>query len=174
MAESLGIAGEAMKIETTSVKKIRLSEIKNLDPVTVILEDIEKGKGKIIIECYGQSWASYWGGMGDRTLAEFFCSCDEHYLAKNLSTIKADVDDFEGFIIKAKAEIIKQRLSLDLSSESAREMFDDVSRIESINENQSLIELIFGCEWWYEIPSKPNHEYEYLCRIIKTVQEALK
>ena len=39
-----------MKIEETRVRKVRLSELEQLDPIDIILEDIELGKGKITIE----------------------------------------------------------------------------------------------------------------------------
>ncbi len=52
-----------MKIETSTVTKLTITEVARLDPITVILEDIEPRKGKIIIECYGKSWSSYWGGL---------------------------------------------------------------------------------------------------------------
>lgn len=71
-----------MKVQASNVQKMLITEVPGLDPVTVILEDIEPRKGKIIIECYSKSWSAYWGGMGDRNIAEFFCSCNDHYLAK--------------------------------------------------------------------------------------------
>jgi hypothetical protein len=53
-----------MKIETSKVTKIRITDLIDsefkLDPITVILEDLGPSKGKILIECYGQSWAAYW------------------------------------------------------------------------------------------------------------------
>jgi len=34
-----------------------------------------------MIECYGKAWTSYWGGMGeDRTIATFFCDCNNDYI----------------------------------------------------------------------------------------------
>jgi hypothetical protein len=78
-----------MEIESIEVTQIKLTKLKALDPIQVTLDDIEKGKGRIIITCYGSAWTSYWGGMSDRTISEFFCDCDEHYLANNLSSIKS-------------------------------------------------------------------------------------
>ncbi len=45
-----------MRIEQSTVTKLTLTEIDGLDPVTVILENHAPGKGKIIIECYGEVW----------------------------------------------------------------------------------------------------------------------
>ena len=69
-----------MKYEEKQVKMIFITEVKGLDPITVILEDYQQGAGKIIIECYCEAWANYWGSMGDKTVGEFFCSCDNSYL----------------------------------------------------------------------------------------------
>ncbi|MCK5607797.1 hypothetical protein KAR91_38295 [Candidatus Pacearchaeota archaeon] len=137
-----------MKITKSNPLKIKIEEVERLDPITVILEDLEPGKGKIIIECYGESWSSYWGGMGDRTISEFFCSCDNDYLAKNLdSGIPQTVDDEE-----------KWDDEFDISLKQFK--FEEYERGFSLN-----------CP---EIPQKPNPKYEYLSRILDTVKEALK
>ena len=60
-----------MKIAEKTLRQLEISEVPNLDPIRVTMEDIEPRKGRINIECYGKAWASYWGGMGDRTIAEF-------------------------------------------------------------------------------------------------------
>ena len=38
---------------------------------------------------------------------------------------------------------------------------------------QNTMNELMGDEWWYRLPQKPNPDYVYLCRIIRTVQEAL-
>lgn len=54
-----------------------------LDPIRVILEDLEPGRGRMIIVCWDAAWTGYWGAMGDRTIAKFVADCDEEYLAGN-------------------------------------------------------------------------------------------
>ncbi|WP_257292967.1 hypothetical protein [Endozoicomonas sp. ONNA1] len=179
-----------MKIETSQITKIALSELEALDPVTVILEDIGPRQGKINIECYGQAWSSYWGGMGDRTIAEFFCSCDEHYLAKNLSSVRSHIIDYDaigGMIQKEIKDqiksVIQDRREQFTTEEEAREKYDQLNDslllLPSINdefelrENQELLDQIYGEEWWHSLPEKANPDYEYLCRIIKAVQSGL-
>lgn len=56
----------------------------SLDPIRVTLHDIGPGQGRITIESYGKAWSTYWGGMGNRTIKDFFCSCDSEYLTSNL------------------------------------------------------------------------------------------
>lgn len=70
-----------MKIETKQLKKLTITKAHRLDQVDVILEDIEQNKGKIVITCYGKAWTAYWGGMSDKTVAEFFLSAGTEYIA---------------------------------------------------------------------------------------------
>jgi hypothetical protein len=68
----------------------------------------------------------------------------------------------------------------DLSEPDARVLFDQaetVGRCGSLEEcPQDVLRCINGPEFWF-LPSeatKPNPEYDYVIRIILTVQEALK
>ena len=167
-----------MKVETSQVTKVVLKELDRLDPVTIVLENYEPGKGKIIIECYGQSWSSYWGGMSGDPVEEFCCRCDEHYLAKNLAPgLNSTKKDLDGLADHARDTICKERRALELTREEAREQFDLTERLECIDDLRDVdseMQQIFGDEWWYCVPDIPNPDYEYLCRIIKAVQEGLK
>ena len=171
-----------MQVELSTVQKLNLTELMGdphkLDPVSVILEDFEPGKGKIIIECYGQSWSAYWGGMGVKSIANFFCSCDEHYIAKKLSSISGDIPDYGSLQTAAQREVCRLRRSGELRKDEARDLFDDAgyfSYAEATHDlNGSAMKAIFGDEWWHSIPDKPNPDYQYLCRIIKAVQAGIK
>lgn len=166
-----------MQIEQTQLTKLTLTELEALDPVSVIVEDYVPGKGKIIIECYGQSWSAYWGGMSGRCLADFFCSCDEHYIAGKLSSINAEVDDFDALTDKVRKEIIKLRRERELDKWEARDFWGEAGYLDchsSVEMRCGIMQRVFGDEWWYCIPTKQNHHYEYLCRIIKAVQAAFQ
>lgn len=165
-----------MKIDRSTVTKLVITEVKSLDPVTVILEDIAPRKGKIIIECWGKSWAASWGGMGGNTIAQFFCSCDQHYLAKNLSDIDSDVVDADSIKDGCRKQVLTDRRRLDLSKHEARDLFDEIESAITGDDgwaDPKLMQKVFGEEWWYRLPSKPNPDYAYLCRIISAVQSAL-
>jgi hypothetical protein len=170
-----------MKIEKTLVTKLVIKDLARLDPITVILEDIGPRQGKAIISCYNESWTSYWGGMGERSIAQFICSCDEHYLAKNFAQgISPTVYDLDGLTEHARAHIIKLRRSKDIDKEHARRLHDDaeelsgIEHIESLHDRHaSLMHDIYGDDWWYGLPEAPNHKYEYLCRILNAVKDAL-
>lgn len=146
-----------MNIIESKITKLVISGIKRIDPVTVITEDFGPGQGKIIIECYGKAWSSYWPAMGKETITEFFCSADEHYLAKNLSDIDATIFD------------------ADKINESAREAECCNGRDDPWNDWGLMAELYGNdpMEWSGHIPKIPNPDYRYLCRIILAVQQAL-
>lgn len=185
-----------MKVSTSNIKKLLIEDVLSshkLDPVTVILEDIEPRKGKIIIECYGQSWSAYWGGMGDSSIAEFFCSCDKHYIAGNLSSLRSQITDYNAVsdMIKKNvreqiAELLHERRGSFIGYDEARRKYDDLADAyndvpticdrHDLENNSVLMSSIYGNEWRYELtlPQKPNPDYQYLCRIITTVQEALR
>lgn len=65
-----------MKLELSTVRKIKLTDIDSLDDISIFLEDFSLGAGQITIYCWGKAWTSFWGGMGDMTISDFFCSCD--------------------------------------------------------------------------------------------------
>lgn len=73
-----------MRIKEFPVRVFTICGAPKLDPITVVLQDVEKGHGRLIIECWGSSWAAYWGGMGERTLAEFVMSCGPDYIFTKL------------------------------------------------------------------------------------------
>ena len=151
-----------MNIKTTQVTKHLLTNLDRLDPISVVTENMGEGRGKITIECYGEAWSSYWGAMGDRTIEQFFCSCDEHYIAKNLSP-HLDSEIYDG---DAMQQLIK-----DSGLEYAYEQRDD-----PWNDHDLMCDM-FGPDpynWYDQIPKMTNPDYAYFCRIINTVKAALK
>lgn len=193
-----------MEIEKSQVTKLLITGGDRLDPITVFIEDLGSRtikredkpdhitrQGKITIECYGESWSSYWGGMGPRTVAQFFCDCGDDYLMGCLARGMSSTQ-FSGEALKdlAKSTIIKRRRRTDvllelLDKEDARQFFDrveDTSAPESRNELfldpwEEILSDVFGDEWWYSVDDKavePSHKYTYLTRIIETVQAGLR
>ncbi len=140
-----------MDIENTQVTKLKLTNLDALDPVSVFTEDFGESQGQITITCYGKAWTSYWGGMGDRSIIEFFCGCDEYYLAKNLSDISSTVIDYD---------VISEKLGFEVERETLAMAHKDMV-------------IHYGEDWCMDLPQTSNSDYEYLCRIIKAVQAAL-
>lgn len=166
-----------MKIESSTVVKLTITEAIALDPITVILEDISSGRGKIIIECYGKSWSACWGGMGARTVSQFFRSCNEDYLAEYLSDIAPGIVDSESIKGACVKSVLAERRRRVIGREEARELYTEIEFAVVGDDgwaDPKLMQKVFGDEWWYSLPSRPNPNYAYLCRIIRAVQDALQ
>jgi len=168
-----------MKIETSQVTKIVISGVDDLDPLHVFLEDFGPARGKITITCFDECWTNFWSAMGaGRTIRDFFLSCDHHYLAGKLATgLKRDVVDTDALEAHALAHIFKLRRAKDIQKDTARDLFDRHQMNDwslPPEHNSDLMYDIYGDEWWYDLPEKPNHQYVYLCRIVDTVKEALR
>ncbi|CAM2804365.1 hypothetical protein [Vibrio diazotrophicus] len=167
-----------MKIETLETVTLTMSNVDGMDPITVHLENYAPGKGGITIECYGEVWSSKWPAMSGRRIEQFFVDCDEHYLAGKLSSISSEVNDFERFTDIVKEKLLMIRRYNEIDKREARELFDEIpERFESHSHCvhfSNLLCRVIGYEWWYAVPSKPNHNYEYLTKLITTVQSGLK
>jgi hypothetical protein len=147
-----------MNVEKTNITKYHLTDVERLDPIAVYAEDFGPRRGQITITCYGESWTASWGGMGERNVVEFFLSCDQYYLAKNLSSIDSQIYD------------------IDAIREEAKEKDIDCWRDDPWNDYEFLTEM-YGPDpynWYDDMPKIPNPDYEYLLRIILAVQEGLK
>jgi hypothetical protein len=163
----------AMSIEQSVVRKIKIKDIYGLDPISVYLEDFELGKGKITISCYDKSWHSYWGGMSDRTIDKFFLSCDNHYIAKNLSSINSSIYDYETLSDKIK-DFYGDDIDFEVLDELSALSGDQNDGRFWIDNNAKIMEEVFGYDWYYDIPMMENPKYKYLCKIIDTVKDSLK
>lgn len=161
--------------EETAVKLV-ITRIPDLDPITVFLEDHGEAQGTITITSFGESWNSYWGAMGKgHTIETFFCKCNEDYLANKLSPrIESTVHDVEAIENHAKRHIFKSLRARDIDKNEARELYDEICQGIEEPLDGELLHNVYGDEWWHALPEKPNHKYEYLCKIIRTVQAAIK
>jgi hypothetical protein len=186
-----------MNIESGTITILRINSIMDshsLDPIRVTLDDIEPGKGRINIECWGRAWASYWGAMGkDNTLAQFFVSCDNDYLIRNLAeNMRPTRYSGEALARFTRKTICLRRRFRDsrtmvdydsLGRKGARELFDAAGDLDSCDTPQScwnhseLLAQVFGEEWFCSLGSEseePNPDYGYLVRICNAVREALR
>lgn len=73
-----------MIIESTKTHSIIVKGVPRLDPVHVYITDYEPGQGRITIACWGNAWTTCWMAMSGMCLRDFWLSCDEDYLLKNL------------------------------------------------------------------------------------------
>jgi hypothetical protein len=72
------------------VTVLRIDRSERLDPITVFLEDMGNGRGRMTVCCYAEAWTAYWGAMGT-TLREFIASADAEYVAGNMVSGLASV-----------------------------------------------------------------------------------
>lgn len=174
-----------MNIERSTVTKIVITEAPSLDPITVFLEDFEPKKGKITVSCYGKSWTAFWGGMWDGlSVGQFFCQLNDDYIIGYFSPqMSSRIFSGEALAVKAKRQVLWDRRLFCLDADKARELFDEADNISdspSIDHlhgaHYELMQTLFGDEWWHlaDDATKPNPDYQYLCRIIETVQQALR
>lgn len=171
-----------MKIQEASVRKIYITELARLDPITVFLEDIAPRHGKVTITCYNQSWTAGWCGMGDRSVTEFILSCSTGYIAGNLDrNLDSQIADMDNILSWARGKILSDRKDQLISKDEAAELYSDAGDLESIecestlwDVHGDLLQRIFGDEWFMQLPKTTNPKYEYLCRIVEAVKEALQ
>ena len=169
-----------MRIETTNVKKIIISDLENLDPISLYVEDHGKGRGEITITCFSDSWSYYWGAIGERDVIDFVLHCDNHYLSSKLNPhIESTVLDEEALENFVKSHIIEQRRECLMDKKTARELWHKCKDLEEYRdtdrrEYSEILHKIFGSEWYDYYPTKPNPKYQYFCRILDSIKEALR
>lgn len=177
-----------MKIEQSTAIKLRITEVESLDPITIFLEDYEIGKGKIVIECYGKSWSSYWGAMSGQTIAQFFCSCNHSYLISNLcGVISSTEPDYDAFLPVVRNRVLCWRRDGFIGKRLARTLYDieewenyapehpydDYKCPEFVDKNDKFeFECLDLCS--LNVPTKMTANYSYMVRIVKAVQVALR
>lgn len=183
-----------MKTETTQITKLLISDLMGepfkLDPVTVILEDFEPGRGRIIIECYGTSWASSWSAMSGRTVAQFVSDCGADYVIDSLTSVsRLRFSPVEAVKLARRAVCDRRRRrglywehGDALERDEARALYDQASELrhmENINDgahHERLLTKLFGPEWWHALDGEavePNPSYLYLQRVVQAVQAGL-
>jgi hypothetical protein len=73
-----------MRIESVTVEAFTIYEAPALDPVMVVIQDYHVGSGRLLVECFGSAWSTYWGAMGDNGVRGFVCSCSADYVTNRL------------------------------------------------------------------------------------------
>jgi hypothetical protein len=73
-----------MTVEPASLDSFVISGAHALDPILVALQDFGGGKGRIVVECYGQAWSAYWGAMSGQSLRAFIVGAEPDYIANRM------------------------------------------------------------------------------------------
>lgn len=171
-----------MKVEKSDVLAFTISDVERLDPVRVMIENYEPGKGRITITCFGKAWTGAWFAMGDDTVQDFIKRVSNEYLIGYFdpqlqSTVDDDNDANLAFV---KGEIIKLRREQEIDGNEARSMWDEAEDAEDVKASccnylvgDKLLNLLGDDPWHAKWPSVPNHHYQYLERIIDAVRGGL-
>lgn len=172
-----------MKVTETKVQSLEITEVERLDPIRVMAENYEAGQGRITITCYGKAWTSAWFAMGGDTVQAFFIRVSNDYLIDNFApNMSSEVDDDNDANLEfVKAEICKLRRSGEIGHAKARDMWESAECSGNVKEDccswihaSVLNELLGDDPYYVKWPTVPNHEYQYLERILDAVREALK
>ena len=165
-----------MEIARSQVSRLTIRELKGLDPIHVFVENIKSGAGRMTIICSGDAWSYGWQAMGEKTyLVEMFVQkCDVYYLAKKLAPNTSQTETDESKLEKdAKKTIIERRREDSMTKEQARDLYDIADRFnDGVAANHDLLFDVYGDEWWYCLPTSPNPQYEYVCKVIQAVKDA--
>lgn len=172
-----------MKVTETKVQSLEITEVERLDPIRVMAENYEPGRGLITITCYGKAWTAFWPGMGGDTVQQFFIRVSNDYLIGNFAPqMQGEVDDDNDANLEfVKAEICKLRRSGEIDHAKARDMWESAECSDNVKEDccswthgSVLNELLGDDPYYAKWPTVPNPEYQYLERILDAVREALK
>lgn len=103
-----------MKVEhlvvTTSVL---ISEIKSLDPITVITRDISPGVATVIVACHGDAWVAWWGNTGKRTARDMLLTSPLDYLVSSFWTRHEAPDVSREIYMTRIFEAIREAIKLN-------------------------------------------------------------
>lgn len=181
-----------MQVTQIPVQKLRVSEVVNLDPVDVYLEDAAPGRGCLVVTCADQSWTHTWTSMGSgRSLADFLVACDVDYLVRAMGH-GLPAERFSGTameILARRTVLGRRRPSLrpdkyddeEWSASKAREIYDQVkgrfTRVGSVQECPAglMAELFGPDDWWLSTDraSEPNPAHVHLTRVVTAVRDAV-
>ncbi|MBJ2286766.1 MULTISPECIES: hypothetical protein [Pseudomonas] len=174
-----------MQVMASTIQKVEISEIKALDPVTCILQDLGRYSGSITVSCAGRSWMRQWNNTGANSIAEYIGWQDAEYLACALAPmISATVYDESMLVAYAKKVVLERRLgkSLDydsLDKEDARRLYNACDSLRGYVTFESLPSALmtdlFGDEWFYAAghAQGPNPSFEYVKRISQAVIDGM-
>jgi hypothetical protein len=164
-----------MKLATSQITKLVITDVKGMDPISVMAEDFGPGAGKITITCWGEAWTHYWSHMGEQnTMRSFFLKASTSYLIGKLKTgIRSRVDDEndEALSLAMRKWIIAHRRDGGLTAEEARAQWDQAELV-TFGDHVDLCREVFGDEWWEHLPKKANPDYEHIGKIVDTVKAA--
>jgi hypothetical protein len=145
-----------MKFKKSKTETYIITDIDGLDPITVYVTNYKPGQGKLVIECFGTSWANYWPAMGDCTLQDFVLKASNDYLARKMVRQLRQTD-------------------FDKINDTAHKRgFADICVASDVEVAYSHRQMAacFGSDWMLDIPTCNTREYDWFCSILNSVKAA--
>lgn len=144
-----------MEIKKRKTDTYILTNLDDLDPVTVYVTNYETGKGKLVIESFGEAWANYWVAMGERTLQEFVMKASNDYLLRKLCR-QTKQTDFN------KINELAKKSGFDICVTSDVEVAMQAGDMAKC----------FGDDWYMDLPQCETQEYKHLHSILNAIKDA--
>lgn len=170
-------------VEKNNVLSLTITGAERLDPIRVMIENYEPGKGRITVTCYGKAWTGAWFAMGGDTVQEFIQRVSNDYLIGYFDNSLSSVidDDNDANLSFVQKEIIKLRRENEIKYFDARYMWDEAINSDDVKASccdylvGNYLLSLFGDDPFYAgWPTVPNPKYQYLSRIIDAVRAGLK
>ncbi|EGY1311490.1 hypothetical protein GCY66_001593 [Escherichia coli] len=173
----------SVTVEKIDVLSFVITGAERLDPVRVMIENYEPGKGRITITCYGKAWTAAWFAMGGDDVQTFIKRVSNEYLIGYFDPqLRSTVDDDnDANLLFVKSEIINLRREREIDAVQAREMWDEAENADDVKEScccfgvgNKLLNLFGDDPWYADWPTAPNPKYQYLERVLNAVRDGLK
>tara|TARA_R110001583_G_scaffold52147_14_gene162246 strand:+ start:5626 stop:6189 length:564 start_codon:yes stop_codon:yes gene_type:complete len=187
-----------VKIEKKQVTKLRITGMEQLDPIDVFVDEITSTSGQITVNCFGQSWTSFWPSVGERGIVGFFKSANNDYIISYFdSQIEQFTEDWDAY--KEALKVCCQELGASqekvivdaidsMDEEHLEEAFkrchrddfdcrdilmnsDELQYQTDILPDDIIIDHLFNA--CLKVPRKEHHKYTYLSKIVDAVKAAL-
>jgi hypothetical protein len=104
-----------MRTEVAKTEAFTIFDADGFDPILVVFQDLGDGRGRLLLECYGWAWGSYWGAMGT-TVRDFVDQCGVDYIVNRMTNnqrrvTSVEIKRLEGIVRAVKAAIRSDNLA---------------------------------------------------------------
>jgi hypothetical protein len=113
--KNLNWKGGIMRVENYPTAKVfTIFDAPRLDPITVIIQDVASGKGRLTVECFGSAWSGFWGATGCETLIEFITQANPGYIAGKMHPTDRKMPKHEVAYLQRIIDIVHTVLKMEM------------------------------------------------------------
>lgn len=107
--------GGIMRVENYPAAKVfTIFDAPRLDPITVIIQDVAAGKGRLTVECFGSAWSAFWGSIGKVSLIEFLAQSNPGYIADKMHPMGRRMTKREAAYLQRIIDIVHTVLKMGM------------------------------------------------------------